>query len=166
MDCNRIPSAQFWDQCSPELIQEYRRHARSCFACRKQILLDAPDQLLTELDGPPMPDEFWIGFWDSLEKKLPAEQEAMPAPRWTKWIRRTAAVAALATLAIINQKLPESPSYEINRGVRQVRPVDSLPPATAYPLIEDVQNPAARYYIIQSGQDQKIVMIVDPNMEM
>lgn len=167
MDCKRIPSAKFWDQCSVQMVQEYRRHAKSCFACRRQILAEAPDQLLPELDGPAMPDEFWIGFWDSLEKKLPAEQEATPAPRWAKVIRRAAAVAVLATLAILNQKLPESPSYEINRGVRHVRPVDFLP-AASYPLIEDVQNqnPAAHYYIIQAGQDQKIVMIINPDMEM
>lgn len=176
MDCNRIPSAKFWDLASAQTVQEFRRHAMSCFACRRRILAEAPDLLLTELEGAPMPDEFWIGFWDSLEKKLPAPREAAPAPRWTRYVRRAAAVAAVAWLAIVNQKLPESPSYEINRGVRHARPGDFLPPAatarttadspSSYPLIENVQNPAAHYYIFQSGEDQKIVMIINPDMEL
>lgn len=166
MDCSRIPSAKFWNQYSVQLVQEYRSHAKFCFACRKRILSEAPDQLLAELDGPPMPEEFWIGFWDSLEKKLPAAQEtAVSFQRLTKLIRRVAVVAAVVWLAIINQNLPESPSYEINRGVRHVRPVDFLP-ASDYPLIEDMQNPAAHYYIFQAGHDQKIVMIINPDMEM
>jgi hypothetical protein len=105
MDCNRIPNAKFWDQCSVQLAQEYRRHAKTCFACRKRVLTQAPDQLLKELDGPAMPEEFWIGFWDSLEKKLPAaSSESRPAPVWIKYVRRAAAVAAVAWLAIISQQ--------------------------------------------------------------
>ena len=177
MDCNRIPSAKFWDLASAQTVQEYRRHAQHCLACRGRILAEAPDLLLTELDGAPMPEEFWIGFWDSLEKKLPAPQEAVQAPRWTRYIRRAAVVAAVAWLAIVNQKLPESPSYEINRGAQHARPGDflrtmaqpaaipAMPAASSYPLSEDLQNPA-RYYVFQSGKDQKIVMIINPDMEL
>jgi hypothetical protein len=148
-----------------------------CLACRRRILAEAPDLLLPELEGAPMPEDFWIGFWDSLEKKLPAPREAMPAPRWTRYVRRAAAVAAVVWLAIVNQELPESPSYEINRGVQHARPGDflgatarpavipALPVSSSYPLIEDLQNPA-RYYVFQSGKNQKIVMIINPDMEL
>ena len=168
MDCSRIPNATLWHQASAQQLQEYRRHAKMCFACRRRILHEAPDQLLQELDGPPMPEDFWIGFWDSLEKKLPQPQEAavVEVPRWARMLRRVAAVAAIAGLAIINQKLPESPSYEINRGVPHVRPVDSLVSAPEYPLVEDIGNSDSRYYIFQSSQDEKIVLIINPDMEL
>ena len=169
MDCSRIPSAKFWSQSSVQTGAGVPAPCEVLLRLSRTDPGEAPDQLLAELDGPPMPEEFWIGFWDSLEKKLPAAQEtAAPIQRLTKLIRRAAVVAAVVWLAIINQKLPESPSYEINRGVRHVRPVDFLPssPSSSYPLIEDMQNPAARYYIFQAGHDQKIVMIINPDMEM
>jgi hypothetical protein len=168
MDCNRIPNAKYWKQASVQQLQEYRRHAKMCFACRRRVLSEAPEQLLAELDGPPMPDEFWLGFWDSLEPKLPRMQEApqVVAPRWARMVRWAAVCAAMAWLVIITQNLPESPSYEINRRVLTVRPVDSLQNSTEYPLIESVGDPAAHYYIFQAGEDSKIVMIINPDMDL
>ena len=171
MDCSRIPNTKYWDKASVQQLQEYRRHAKTCFACRRRILAEAPDQLLPELDEGPMPEEFWIGFWDSLENKLPPQKMEAPAtvavPRWARMVRWAAVCAGMAWLAIINQNLPESPSYEINRGVPQVRPVDILQSSTTtdYPLIENVADPAAPYYIFQSPDDAKIVMIINPDME-
>jgi hypothetical protein len=175
MECRHIPAAEIWDSFSDQQIREFRNHLRSCLACRRRILASAPDLLLDELQSEPMPEEFWLGFWDSLERRLPdrAPRERnrlplMPVARWA------AVCAVTALLVLFSQHLSESPSSP--RGGRSARPTtsysspSSLVPqpdsSSAYPLIEEVQNPKATYYIIQAANDQKIVMMFDPDMDL
>jgi hypothetical protein len=166
MDCNRIPSAQRWDEASVQQLEQYRNHIKFCLACRRRVINEAPNLLLHELKGDPMPDEFWIGFWESLETKLTPVQEKryhlplLPVVRWA------AALIVALLLALYENKLPESPSYEITRGGPQVRPFDSFTEISTYPLIEEVQEPGSTYAIFEAAGDQKIVMIFNPDIEL
>ena len=175
MECNQIPPAETWVSFSDQQIRKFRNHLKNCPACRRRILLSAPDLLLDELQSEPMPGEFWLGFWDSLDKKLPERAPAvernclplMPVARW-------AAVFAFTALMILfSQHLSESPSSP--RGGLPARPTYSSvqpaaelqpEPSSAYPLVEEIQNPKATYYIIQAENDQKIVMMFDPDMDL
>jgi hypothetical protein len=167
MDCKRIPSAERWDEASVQQLEQYRNHIKVCLACRRRVYKESPDQLLQELNGGAMPEEFWIGFWESLENKLTPVQEKryhlplLPVVRWA------AALIVVLLLALYENKLPESPSYEISRGGSQVRPFDSIHiDPSPYPLIEEVQEPGSTYAIFEAAGDQKIVMIFNPDIEL
>jgi hypothetical protein len=165
MECNQIPASEQWNEASAKQIQEYRNHLKFCLACRRRVFNESPEQLLFELKGEPMPDDFWIGFWDSIDNKLTPDRQRyhlplLPVARW-------AAVLIVALLlALYQNHLPESPSYEITRGGSQIRPFDLSTQASHYPLIEEVQDPGSTYYIFESAADEKIVMIYDPDIEL
>ncbi len=166
MDCKQIPKAERWDDASVQQLEQYRNHIKFCLACRRRVTNESPANLLHELKGGAMPEEFWIGFWDSLENKLTPAQEKryhlplLPVVRWA------AALIVALLLALYENKLPESPSYEITRGGPQVRPFDSLAEISAYPLIEEVQEPGSTYAIFEAAGNQKIVMIFNPDIEL
>jgi hypothetical protein len=170
MDCNRIPNAENWDDASAQQLNEYRSHIKFCLACRRRVFSESPIPLLSELKGEPMPDEFWIGFWDSLENKLPPADKRyhlplLPVVRWA------AALIVALLLALYQNKLPESPSYEISRGGSPIRPFDLSKDTLAkdpslYPLVEEVKEPGSTYAIFEADHDQKIVMIFNPDIEL
>lgn len=159
MECSQIPTADRWDD-QPDLREEYRRHLRSCLACRRRAFAQAPDALLYELRDLTLPEGFWTGFWESLDKKLPDSRAVEPV-RSSYRILRWAAVAALAAfLAVASRNIP--PSHPL-APASQIRPPLSR---VEYPLVEDVQSPKATYYIFQSDLNQKIIMVYDPDIEL
>jgi hypothetical protein len=166
MDCKRIPNTERWDEASVQQLEQYRNHIKFCLACRRRVLNESPANLLHELNGGAMPEDFWIGFWESLENRLTPVKEKryhlplLPVVRWA------AAFIVVLLLALYENKLPESPSYEITRGGSQVRPFDSLNDNSPYPLIEEVQEPGSTYAIFEAAGDQKIVMIFNPDLEL
>lgn len=164
MDCSRIPPADRWNQASVQQVKEYRRHVQYCRACRLRCLSAAPEQLLFELNDSSLPEDFWIGFWDSLEKRLPVEVAGVRHPIWR--VTRWAAVFISACLLIVfHQDLSESPSSK--RGGPQPRPLISPAAETpTYPLIDDLKNPKATYYIFQPSEKENIVMVFDPDLEL
>src|SRR5207249_7935961 len=104
--------------------------------------------LLFQISDLPMPEDFWIGFWDSLYIKLfsnPAHHFSLPMLRW-------AAVFVVGLfLVIYSHHLPTHPL--------QARRSPALPETYQYPLVEEVRNPKATYYIFQPSGNEKIVMI-------
>lgn len=122
-----------------------------------------PEELLFELNDSSLPEDFWIGFWDSLEKKLPYER---PAKRGLVYpITRWAAVFIVACLLVLFHKdLSESPSSK--RGELNARPFILQAGTSNYPIIDDLQNPRATYYIFQPSEDENIVMMFDPDLEL
>lgn len=186
MECKWVPPAELWDQLPDHQVERYRNHLKMCRACRRRILQTAPDLLLDQLNSEPMPAEFWLGFWESLDRKLPERTAVKPERQHRNYlplmpVARWAAVFVAAVLLVLfSHHLPESPSSP--RGGQSARPT-LLPPAppavtavtaaeipqpgsSAYPLVEEVQNPKATYYIIEAEKGQKIVMMFDPDMEL
>ncbi len=166
MDCKHVPNSERWDEASVQLLDEYRNHIKFCLACRRRVLKESPASLLHGLKGGAMPEDFWIGFWESLENRITPVKERryhlplLPVVRWA------AALIVVLLLALYENKLPESPSYEITRGGSQVRPFDSVTDISTYPLIEEVQEPGSTYAIFEAAGDQKIVMIFNPDIEL
>jgi hypothetical protein len=147
MECERLP--QNWDRATLEELAAYRVHVQFCASCRSRILKEAPDQLLFDLQDEPLPGDFWLGFWNSINQKRTSIPVA-PAYRAFRW----AAVFVFGTLVFLyGQNLHE---------IAPIRQVES----ESYPVIESLQNPEARYYIFQSGNRQKIVMVFDPDIEL
>src|SRR5262245_8371526 len=70
MECKRIPSGIDWDELPAAQLLAYREHLKSCPACRQRVFSEAPEQLLFEISDSPLPDDFWLGFWESVENKL------------------------------------------------------------------------------------------------
>lgn len=162
MECSRIPPADQWNRSSVQQLEEYRRHIRFCQACRRRCISVRPDELLFELRDFSLPEDFWIGFWDSLEKKLPQERSSrrlvFPITRWA------AVLIAACLLFIFHKDLSESPSSK--RGGPQARPFILQAGSSHYPIIDDVKNPRATYYIFQPSEDENIVMMFDPDLEL
>lgn len=155
MECSRIPAADDWDQFSAEQQESFQHHLEYCSSCRARIFTGAPEKLLFELQGPAMPEEFWIGFWDSLYLKLssrPAKNYLLPMLRWT-------AVFAVGVMIVLY-------SHTLPRPLLRAQTHRSLPDSYRYPLVEEVRNPKATYYIFQPSGDEKIVIIVDPDLEL
>jgi hypothetical protein len=69
MDCDRIPAPNLWDDETPIALKEYRLHIQYCAVCRERVLKEAPEKLLFQLNEDPLPEEFWLGFWDSVDRK-------------------------------------------------------------------------------------------------
>jgi hypothetical protein len=164
MECSRIPPADQWHKASVQQLEEYRRHIQFCQSCRKRCIALRPEELLFELNDSALPEDFWIGFWDSLEKKLPHERTArrrlvFPIARWA------AVFIAACLLVLFHKDLSESPSSI--RGELNARPFILQAGASgAYPIIDDLQNPRATYYIFQPSEDENIVMMFDPDLEL
>ncbi len=139
MECSQIPTADRWDE-QPELREEYRRHLRSCLACRRRAFGQAPDALLFELRDSTLPEGFWTGFWESLEKKLPDSRAvepypASPFPHHASRVFRWAAVAALAALLAL-----------ASRNIPQNTPL--VPVSQAHPPVSRVEYPSWRMFRI------------------
>jgi len=120
-----------------------------------KVLSEAPEKLLFDLQDDSLPEEFWLGFWNSVDRKsssirTPAARASLRAAAATRWI----AVLIIGFFIVIyGRTLPETDP------VKQVRTSD-------YPVIESIRNPEARYYILQTSKDQKVVMVFDPGMEL
>jgi hypothetical protein len=153
MDCNRLPEPQFWDEESAENLRDYRSHIQLCSECRAHVLKNAPEQVLFDLQDESMPDEFWLGFWDSVSRKRRMQAQRLPVSGRIVAAVRWAAVLILG-LAIVfyGRSLPDGE-----------RPASAL--TSDYPVIENLQNPQARYYIFQTS-NQKVVMVIDPDLEL
>jgi hypothetical protein len=150
MECEQLPSPENWDDATEKDLTNYRQHVRFCVSCRSRLLREAPDQLLFDLQAEPLPQDFWLGFWNSVDHKK--EQVPPIAQKYRPF--RWAAVFIFGSLIFLyGRNIPEP------GPVRQVQ-------NESFPVIENLQNPEARYYIFQSGNQQKIVMIIDPDMEL
>ena len=150
MECEHLPPPQKWDQATAKQLKTDRQHVRFCVSCRTRVLKQAPDQLLFDLQNGPLPQDFWLGFWNSVDHKRGKTQLASGSYRAVRW----PAVFLFGTLIFLyGRNLPEtSPVTQVD--------------IESYPVIESLQNPEARYYIFQSGTQQKIVMVFDPDMEL
>ncbi len=51
------------------------------------------------------------------------------------------------------------------RNLPETEPVRQIE-LESYPVIESIANPEARYYIFQAGEQERIVMVFDPDMEL
>ncbi len=152
MECNLIPAPVQWDDATPEMLQKYRLHIGFCRSCRELVLREAPDQLLFSLDDDALPDDFWIGFWDSTRKKMVTGATGAPLPfQVARW---TAAIALAVLITFFGSNISDAP-FPVK--------IQDFP---QYPVIEDLQSPEARYYILQSDQKEKIVMLFDPGMDL
>ena len=154
MECNQLPTC--WDQSSPRQKQQFRDHLRFCASCRQRIMRESPDQLLFDLDQDELPDDFWIGFWDSLHAKI-----RVPVSRTLSFFARWVAVAACASILLLyGRSLHDVPVVPAeNTSIRASK-------STGYPLIEDVKSPGVTCYILQTSGNEKIVMMFDPDMEL
>jgi hypothetical protein len=164
MECERLPAPRTWDHALPEDRKEYRIHVRFCQHCRARVLKEAPDQLLFDVQNEPLPEEFWYGFWNSIRRKRfvhdPAGTNSVSTGIHA--VIRWAAVFLIGFLvALQNYELPDA-----QRITTAPIPVRMNLPQTSYPVIENIGNPEARYYIFQSGEKEKIVMVFDPEMEL
>ncbi len=165
MECNRLPAPKIWDQLEPEALKTCRNHIQYCQACRVRVLKEAPDQLLFDLQNDPLPEDFWLGFWNSVDQKRRVVRPALPYPpiRW-------AAVFLIGILMLLyGQPLRDDggagvSSAQISRAANPRFKRSEV--AGFYPVIEHIENPDARYYIFQSGEQEKIVMVFDPDMEL
>ena len=165
MECNRIPAPQNWDQLEPEALKTCRIHIQYCQACRKRVLKEAPDQLLFDLQNDALPEDFWLGFWNSVDQKRRVVEPALSyhPVRW-------AAVILIGVLLLLyGQPLRDGGgsgvfSAQISRAANPR--FNRIEVARSYPVIEHIENPDARYYIFQSGEQEKIVMVFDPDMEL
>jgi hypothetical protein len=81
MDCDRIPAPDLWDNQSSQNLKEYRLHIQFCSACRDRVLNEAPEKLLFDLSEEPLPEEFWLGFWDSVARKRTQPQSRRVAEK-------------------------------------------------------------------------------------
>ncbi len=154
MDCNRIPSGIQWEILSPNQLSECQAHLRSCAICRKRVFSQTPELLLFNLQQPELPEDFWLGFWPSLEKKL--EPEERTAKSYLFPVLRWAAVFVIILILTLYNREIQEPGEEFST----VSP-KQLPDSFAYPLIEEVQNPNARYYIFQPEGNENFVMVFD-----
>jgi hypothetical protein len=159
MECSLIQAALDWDRLPQSVREEYQNHLRACLACRKRVSREAPEKLLFELGDLDLPDDFWLGFWDSLHPKL--EQQPRDDSRIRFSLVRWAAVLAVAASLISFQ-------HTVLKSDDPARPSLVLPMQEThhYPLIEQIDNPKAKYYIFQPDRNEKIVMILDPDIEL
>jgi len=160
MECSQLPTC--WDESSSQQKNLYRRHVEFCSSCKQRILREYPDQLLFQLEEMELPDDFWIGFWDSLHTKI-GRQGRSSLQNLRLVFARWAAVAACAVILVLYGKsLREIPLEESQKAA----PTIKANAARAYPLIEDVKSPGVTCYILQTSGDEKIVMMFDPDMEL
>jgi hypothetical protein len=159
MKCNLIPTGTCWEDLSPDRLSVFRSHLKSCQTCRKRVYSEAPEQLLFELENEELPEDFWLGFWPSLEKKLePAEE---PPAAFYPVLRWAAVFLFVLILTLYSKTIHEpAPKALVNRISYEA------PDSSRYPLVEDVQNPKVRYYIFQSEGKENIVMMFNPDMEL
>lgn len=168
MDCNRIPAPDLWDDEPAENLAQYRIHLQFCSACRARVLNEAPEKLLFDLQEDNLPEDFWLGFWNSVDRKQKqpqshrdAEENLSSASLRLRGgiqnpysIIRWAAVLVFGSMILLYGRTFPEPE-----PVRQFRSGD-------YPVIESIGNPDARYYILQTSKEQKVVMVFDPGMEL
>lgn len=160
MKCNEIPSGTEWENLTSRQLELYRGHLESCPACRKRVFSQAPEQLLFELQDPELPEEFWFGFWDSLEKKL--EPDTLPSVSiYFRYARWAAVFVVVLILSLYSRGIqePQPAPYTLATSKQTVD-------LSGYPLVEEVQNPKVRYYIFQPKGNENIVMMFDPDMEL
>jgi len=153
MDCSRIPPSRFWDEEAPEKLHAYRLHIQFCSHCRADVLKNSPEQLLFELRDEPMPEEFWLGFWDSVSRKRKTQtRNALKTSRIAVTVRWIAVLIVGLAIGLYGRSLPES-----ERSTHEL--------TSDYPVIENLKNPQARYYIFQTSR-QKVIMVFDPEIEL
>jgi hypothetical protein len=159
MECSLIQAALDWDRLPQPVREEYQNHLRVCGICRKRVSREAPEKLLFELGEIELPQDFWLGFWDSLHPKLEPEPKRNVRLRFSL-VRWAAVLAAAASLISFQHTVVKTES--------SARPSIILPAQETYhyPLIEQVNNPKAKYYIFQPDGNEKIVMILDPDMDL
>ena len=151
MDCSQIPAPELWDDASAENLKAYRNHLRYCRKCRENTLKISPEKLLFQLSDDPMPEEFWLGFWDSVSrKKQIVPHQRFPIVRVA--LRWTAVLIVGFVVAFYGRSFPDKEQTRSNV-------------TSDYPVIENLRNPQARYYIFQTN-GQKVVMVFDPEVEL
>ncbi|MCI0416860.1 hypothetical protein L0222_29170 [bacterium] len=164
MECNSVPAPEIWDQLDPEGLKACRLHVQYCRACRTRVLNSAPDQLLFDIQNEPLPEDFWLGFWNSLHQK----RRVLERPISYHPLRRVAVFLLGFLILLYGRPIRDEgkaviSSAQISRAANAVLPISEVP---SYPVIENLENPDARYYIFQSGEQEKIVMVFDPDMEL
>lgn len=160
MECKNIPPAPFWADASKQALSEYRAHLADCSACRNRVFFEAPDALLHELQNRELPKDFWMGFWPSLRARR--SQHAWK-PVLRRSLLRWTAVLILGTFLGL-QVGSTSRLYESADTFLQSPPAVSI--SSNYPLLEELQNPGARYLILQHAKNETIIMVFDPNLEL
>ena len=163
MECNRIPSPEIWDQLEAEQLKSYRIHIQYCAACRARVFKEAPDQLLFDIQTEPLPEDFWFGFWPSVDQKRRFVQRTFPNPiRW-------AAVFVVGLFILFYGRPLREEGGTVVAAAQISRPANLIMQkneSSSLPVIENLENPDAHYYIFQSGEQEKIVMVFDPDMEL
>jgi len=81
MDCDRIPAPDLWEDETPLNLKEYHLHIQFCSSCRERVLKEAPEKLLFDLSEDSLPEEFWLGFWDSVDRKRTQPQRRREAEK-------------------------------------------------------------------------------------
>lgn len=157
MDCGRIPAADRWEKASSAQLEAYQAHLRECGSCRERVFLEAPEHLLFQLSNFALPEDFWLGFWPSLQKKLDS-RGANVLSVGARVLRWAAVFGFAVVLVFFSRNLP-APKISKSGPSGLVKEI-------GYPLVEEVQNPKATYYIFQSGSNEKIVMVIDPDMDL
>ena len=158
MECDQLPAPRTWEQAAPAALDLYRTHVRLCTACRARVLAEAPDHLLFDIRRQPLPEDFWLGFWNSVQQKNLVGKEHVYVLAPVRW----AAVVFIGLMILLyGRNLPETERLQ-DPVQNQAVKIE----AQHYPVIENLSNPEARYYIFQSGEQSKIVMVFDPEMEL
>ena len=108
MKCNRIQPGIDWEALSLEQSLQFQNHLKTCPSCRRRVFSEAPERMLFELQDPELPEDFWLGFWDSLEKRLDDSQpEKRPNPVFP--IARWAAVLVFALIVALYSRRVQEP---------------------------------------------------------
>jgi hypothetical protein len=163
MECSRIPAASLWGELPEAQLDEICRHLKSCLACQRRAFAQAPDQLLFLLREEEMPTDFWSGFWESLEKKLPHREPQQPVLGIARVLRWAAVFVIGVFLISFSRTLPKQTE---NASRRNPAVEQSIVSESEFPIIEATQDSKAKYYIIQSPGNEKIVMMYDPDLQL
>ena len=163
MECSRIPAASLWGELPQSQLDEICRHLRSCLACQRRAFAQAPDQLLFLLRDDEMPADFWSGFWESLEKKLPDREPQQPVLGIARVLRWAAVFVIGVFLISFSRTLPKQIEYSSRKSPAAKQIIAS---EAEFPIIEATQDSKAKYYIIQSPVNAKIVMMYDPDLQL
>jgi len=163
MECSRIPAASLWSELPRPQLEEICRHLKSCLACQRRAFAQAPDQLLFLLREEEMPADFWSGFWESLEKKLPDRQPKQPVLGIAR-VLRWAAVFVIGVFLISFSRTLPTQTQNSSRPSPAIE--QSIASEAEFPIIEATQDSKAKYYIIQSPGNAKIVMMYDPDLQL
>ncbi|OGF66867.1 MAG: hypothetical protein A2Y62_01295 [Candidatus Fischerbacteria bacterium RBG_13_37_8] len=142
-------------------------HVEHCLLCRQDYLSEDTYRLLACIPDKDEGELFWLQQRTMIMAKLQAKRKRLVSA-WFKY-----AAAILLPLMIVVYV------YEM-----RMRPIERMQPIapyvqqpqiiqspiqlkeTAYPAIDDLKNPEARYYKIELDSKTQVIMIVDSNLDL